>query len=71
MQTRNGNRNATTSYTGLYKEPRMPHHPPEPAFDALESNGSFSEEYVNPLGADHHDPSLAAWEDDGGAIHPR
>lgn len=47
----------------------MPHHPPEPAVDALESDGTFSEGYVNPLGADHHDPVLAAWEDDGGAIH--
>lgn len=71
MQTKNGSGNASTSYDGLYKEPRMSHHPLEPAVDVLERNGSFSEEYVDPLGADHHDPAIAAWEDEGGAIHPR
>lgn len=27
----------------------MPHHLPEPAVDALESDGTFSEGYVNPV----------------------
>ena len=49
----------------------MPHSPSEPTANSLDSEGSSSDNYLNPLGENHHDAAVAAWEDEGGAIHPK
>lgn len=50
------------------------HHPQQPAIIGPNHNEfgpALPEESLDPLAADHHDHALAAWEDEGGAIHPK
>ena len=48
----------------------MRHNQPEPAVNPIDEDSSerFTHDHVSHLGADHHDPALSAWEDDGGAV---
>ena len=52
------------------KEPIMHHNQPETTISTLIGDGSESVtvEHHKHLGADHHEPALATWEDDGGAV---
>lgn len=52
------------------EEREMHHNEPEPAVSPLtgESSERLADEHVRHSGADHHDPALSAWEDEGGAV---
>ena len=71
VQTRNGRIDAPKYRTIGVRSRKMPHDPHPPVIHPLEIalSTEVCAQCGDPLGAEDHDHALAAWEDDGGAIH--